>query len=566
MLRVRRRLLAPAAVALAIALAPATASADEVDDLIAVVDEKPAGMNEETWKEERRDAAKQLGKLGDTRAVPALIRVVETESFDVVAEYAIESLGKLGDDRAVPVLRQVAGDSSRDRYARELARKALRKLGASADGGGGDDDDGGGALVGSGTGASIGSSADATIDDGPEFSGDTLGATEILTLAAGGASLTYDTVREVASLDGQVDARYRREIERTKMGYGYGGTASVAGGVIDLPGDGSASEAISFAGTGGGDARFYLADSEVYGAVEGGLGLSLSALKRAAQGNSLRETMLGVDLHLGLGVGYGRILDLGEALRLRRIEMALEESRALGRPITGDLAEKIMRAWWALRGEQGAHKRLVATVKILREAGVLLGEPDASTTYKILQILVDGQLDHRLDGFDVRLGVAESYLVRDDDRVGYDDGRIETVLVRARYGMQMRSTVQEIVGEGSARLRVLADDGVPSPWTAVAAAAWRRYVYSDAFDPIGAFEVRGEVGLSDDDNGMMSSTASRVGGGIGWIWSPSRASQFRLSADASLESGEIFLGASFEAVYGFLDVGFVGKSAYGSVK
>lgn len=570
MRRIRRELVAVTVVLGLLAVAGRDARADEVDDLVKLVSSKPPAMDEDEWREKRRDAAKKLGKLGDKRAVPALIRVVETETFDVVAEHAIDSLGRLGDDRAVPALQDVVADTSRDRYARDLARKALRKLGASASGGGSnksddDDDDGGVGNSGGGSGSSVGSSTNATVADGPSFDEDILAASEVLQLAVGGASLTYDSVREVAVLDGQVDARYWRQLEKPSAGYGYGGRASIAGGLIDLPGGGTASESLVFNGFGGGDARFYLGGGDLYGAVEGGLALSTTALKveRAGGGNTTRELVFGADINAGLGVGYGRVLDVGAGLRLRRIELALAQARVLGRPITPDLAARIMRAWWALRGEQGTHDRLVATVKILREAGVLLGEPDASTTYKLLEVLRDGQLDHRMQGLDVRLGVAESYLVR-DPIVPVADGRVETLLLRARYGMQATSTVNEIVGEGFGRLRVLADDGEPAPWSVGAAAAWRRYAYSDYFDPIGALEVRAEVGLSDYDNG--NAKGSRLGGGVGWIWSPSRASRYRLAANASLESGEFFLGATFEAVYGFLDVGYVGAAPYAALK
>jgi len=48
-----------------------------------------------------RNAAKSLGKLGDKRAVPALIGCVEQECASVGA---VRALGKIGDERAVPAL------------------------------------------------------------------------------------------------------------------------------------------------------------------------------------------------------------------------------------------------------------------------------------------------------------------------------------------------------------------------------------------------------------------------------------------------------------------------------
>lgn len=556
------------AIAFLIWVLPATVvHADEVDDLVGLLSKKPAGMDGDAWKEERREAAKKLGRLGDRRAVPALIHIVETETFDVVAEHAIESLGKLGDDRAVPALQAVAADSSRDRYARDLARKALAKLGAKAEPtSGGGDTTAGGMLTSGGGGTAVGAGSNAAIPDGPVFADDVLAASEVFQLVAGGADLSWDTVRDQTSLAGDAQARYQRNVETRSRGYTYGGDVKLAAGAIDFSGDDSGSQSITTDIGVHGDARFHWNDGPIYGAALGALGLSVSAIKvsRPGMDNNTKEMRTGADVHAGLAVGHGRVIDLGEALRLRRIELALEKARVLGRPITPDLAARLMRTWWAMRGEQGAHGRLVATVKLLREAGVLLGEPDASVSYQLLQVLLDGQLTHRPDGVDLRVGVAESYLVRDDD-TPVPDGRIESLLVRARYGRQLASTTTEMVGEGFGRLRVLAGDGEPSPWSAGAAAAWRSYVYSDHFDPIGALEIVAEAGISDDDSDQIG-LATRLGGGVGWLWVPNRASQFRLRANLAIESGEVFLGATFEATYGLLDVGFVGPSSFGAFK
>ena len=55
--------------------------------------------NREDWQV-RRFAAQALGKLGDRRAVPALIASLRDES-DLVPPAAAEALGELGDLRAV---------------------------------------------------------------------------------------------------------------------------------------------------------------------------------------------------------------------------------------------------------------------------------------------------------------------------------------------------------------------------------------------------------------------------------------------------------------------------------
>ncbi|MCE9574501.1 MAG: HEAT repeat domain-containing protein, partial [Deltaproteobacteria bacterium] len=130
--------LAPIAIA-----APRIAHAQEdVSALIKLVDEQPAGMDRAAWKEKRREAARKLVASGDKRAVPVLMKVAASETFDIIGETAIEGLGTLGDPQAVPTLQQIEADPSRDAGQRTLARKALAKLGAKpsaavAPGGGG---------------------------------------------------------------------------------------------------------------------------------------------------------------------------------------------------------------------------------------------------------------------------------------------------------------------------------------------------------------------------------------------------------------------------------------------
>lgn len=57
----------------------------------------------------RRNAARALGKLGDTTAVPALIQCLECDDF-YVREAAAQSLGMLGEKRAIaPLIRLLDG-------------------------------------------------------------------------------------------------------------------------------------------------------------------------------------------------------------------------------------------------------------------------------------------------------------------------------------------------------------------------------------------------------------------------------------------------------------------------
>jgi len=557
-------------VSLLLALAAPTAFADkdDVDALIALVAKKPAKMDREEWVEARRDAVRKLGRLGDTKAVPVLNRVVENEKFDVVAEMAIEALGQLRDDRAVPVLQAVVADTSRDRYVRNAAKKALRRIGvepSTASGKSSGKDGDGGITVPRG-GSILGDDARYDILAGPELPDDVLAVSERLTFAAGDVALGYDTRRETAVLTGDVSALYEKVVEKQKLGYSYAADADLAFGVIDLPGDNTLSRAGSLSVAGDGEARMFLGDGKFYAQGQLAAGISAIHFRNSEPAGVSRETFLGGNLAAAIGGGWGRVIDVGEGLRLRRLEHVLAQSRMLGRPIGDDLARKLQRAWWALRSEQGAHRRLLATVTILRDAGVLLGEPDAGTTYKLLQVLLDGQLDHRLRGLDIRAGAVEAFLMREEGSPSESlDGRHESLFSMARYGRQNNDALGEIVGTAFATYELGDEDaGELSPWVVDARVAWRRFFYSDAFDPIGALEFTGAAGLSnagidsDDPNG---GTASLLGASVGWRWSPARASHYRLAGSLRMETGEMFIGITFDATYGMLDTGFVGGTA-----
>jgi HEAT repeat protein len=120
--------LGAALIAAALGVAPAAAQPADVAAQIKLVESQPADMDRSTWKERRRDAARKLGQSKDRRAVPVLIKLAETETFDIIGEIAIDALGNLGDPSAGPVLQRIVADPARDKGQRDLARKALGKL------------------------------------------------------------------------------------------------------------------------------------------------------------------------------------------------------------------------------------------------------------------------------------------------------------------------------------------------------------------------------------------------------------------------------------------------------
>ena len=609
---------------LAASAAPAWSQPVDVPALQKVIETQPAGEDRSAWKEKRREAARKLGQSKDKRAVPILIKLAETETFDIIGDIAIEGLGNLGDASAVPVLTKISNDGTRDKATREIAKKALAKLpsGGAApptgggtpptgggtpptgggtppptgggtpptgggttepDTGGGTEPDAGtlgGSTVGgnepSGSGGTIfGGGASPKTDEipaGPALPDDTLAATDRLTFAAGTAALSYDTIRKRPAFDADIAGRYEKRVEREQMAWGFDVGAHVVGGFVN-PEASPMNRGVQLTVDGGGEARFYKGQIYGVGRVAAGMQLDYVSIKNDDPDQTIKDTRMYADLQLALGVGYGRVIDVGSAIRVRRLARTLDAARALGKQIDAPTARKLQLAWWGLRSERSMYRAMVATVAILREAGILLGEPDAGLSYEILTVLRDNQLSLRPSGLDVQLAFGEGYLLRPDP----DDndpqtptvnqrGRVEQLLVSAGYGKQIADDKAEISGTGFGRMRLFADsenpDGAiaqPAPWAFGATGRLRRFAYGEHGDAFGVLDVSGTVIASSDGcTGMdcQSTRGLRIAGEIGFTLFMNQASGIRLAGNVAQDSGELFIGGTLTATYGLLDGGF----------
>ncbi len=572
---------AGAALGAAVIVIASPVRADDVTGWIGLIEKQPAGVDRASWKEQRRDAARKLAAAKDRRAVAIFIQLADGETFDIIGEIAIEALGNLGDAAAIPTLEKIAADASRDRTQRDLARKALGKLGAkpakppvvtppvttvttppvttvttppvttvttppTGDGGGG-----GEPVTGLGD-ALLGNAPGAQPADAPTFADDVLAASESVTLSAGVASLAYDTVRDRLAFDLDAAGRYRRRLERDAMAWGVEGGARVIAATLDPAGD-DRSRALIVDADAIGEIRFY-GGSKLYGLGTAAFATQIQYLGiEKAMGTPLRDVRFASDVQLGLGGGYGRVLDVGTRLRLRQLEQRLRHDRALGRPIDDDVARKLQAAWWALRRDRTGFRQLAATVSILREAGVLLGEPLAATTYELLEVLRDPSFDGRADGLDVQLLFGEGYLLREDEPA-VPEGRIEMVLLRGRYARNL-GLASDVQAHLDGRYRILAPEDVPSPWRISVGGGWRRFVHGDHGELLGGLDVGAELTASDDDVDATD-LGTALAATVGWSATLNHASRIRLGADVRIEASEVFLGASLTASYGWLDAGF----------
>jgi hypothetical protein len=574
-------------------------SSVDVPALIKLAEQKPEEMDRGEWKEKRRDAARKLAASKDKRAVPVLSKIAAEETFDIIGEIAIEGLGQIGDSSAAPTLQKIAADASRDKKQRDLATKALGRLGVKptvtekpiekpvekiplateplqpsnkvvptpvkepvvTEPSTPPVDtatepttppDTGLAAGGLGVAQTFTGETVAAIT-APEFTDDNLAITDRLTFAIGGASLGYDSVRKRTAFNADVAASYARRVEQTSRAYGYGGDARVVTGYINPDGP-SKSKGAQVVLSGGGEYRFY-GGPGLYGVGRGKASAQLtylSIVQNDPNDDPFKDVRTAADLGLALGVGYGRVVDMGSRIAVTRIEQALRNNRALGKSIDDATAVSLQRIWWSHRKASSGQSVLLATVAALRAAGVLLGEPDVATTYEILNVLRDPQLVDRFRGFDIDLTFGESYLVREDtpENPMVDKGRVEQIFLRGQYGRQLSDNL-DLGGEAFARLRVLAAENTPAPYAAGIAATLRRFTYNSAGDPIGTIDARANAAISNDDR-MDTNAGLSVGAELGFTYWLNQASGLRVAANASFDSGELFIGAKIDASYGLL--------------
>ncbi|HET9992464.1 MAG TPA: HEAT repeat domain-containing protein [Kofleriaceae bacterium] len=583
-------------------LASAIAAADAVPDLVKLIENQPNDMDRSVWKEKRRDAARKLAQSKDKKAVPELEKLAESETFDIIGEIAIEGLGTLGDSSAVPTLQKIAADESREKSQRDLAKKSLAKLGASATATKpperndkppekpperndkppekpvtgletatnptGTATTATTTTVATADGAIDSSTGSHLIDSGaakpaadmpalPELPDDTLAAYDRITFAGGTASVAYDTGRKRLDAAADLSGLWQHRIERDAMAWGADAGAHLVTGLINPDGR-AQTRGAQLDVNADGEARFY--SGQVYGIGRAAASLQVDYISDVDAMNAMNDykqtTTLG-DLQVALGGGYGRVLDVGAAIRVRRLARTLDAARALGKPIDAATSKKLQLMWWALRGERSTYRSLVATVAILREAGILLGEPDAGLAYEILNVLRDTQLFVRPSGLDINVTFGEGYLRRPAGLVAQDfeNGRVEQLLVNAGYGTQLDDDKLEIAGTAYARYRLFAADGTPAPYGAGATAHMTRYTYGDHGDPFGMFDLTGIVEVSSDDR-MNTDKGLHLEGQLGFTMLFNQASGLRLAGSIAEDGGTIFFGANLQATYGLLDAVF----------
>lgn len=481
--------------------------------LLELLRKKPAGLNKDAWRAQRREAARELGRLRERRAVPALLQIVRRERFDVILEIAIDALGNIRDRRAAEPLKKLLHDPSLDAYVRDAVASALKKIGA-------------GRKtaprrprrprrpkqpqtptepiqepVGSHNRYLFGALPKLKLELPDD---DVLAKASVLELAGSTGEFSWDSGSERTTASLALATRYRLQIERTKLGLTIDGSGQLGFGLDNPPGDDNTAWLFDHALQLNPELRYYPFQNDaakLFGQITAGIGYGMIV---ASPANSLENRVdFAARLSVAVAPGWGRILDIGPRLRLRRVERVLRRAGLLeGNAIDEATGRALMQLWYQLRNTIGTYAQLGYTLRILEGAGALGAKVDPATAYRLVRILDDPQLIGRRDGLMARLGYGYARtLVKDlgDDDLGFLFGDVE-------YLRQV-GTTRELGGRLSFYWSHL---GSPDTYNVSFRSFYHWYLYNRAFDPLGAIGATVEAGISNQPGSGFSD------GGVGW--------------------------------------------------
>ncbi len=492
------------------------------DKLLQLLKARPRGMKVDTWREQRREAVRELGRLKERRAVPPLLRIIDKERFDVILEIAIDALGQIGDRRAVGPLKRLLDDPSLDAYVRDAAAGSLKKLSGRS----GTTTGTSGrprprttprsttaptptptparpAGVSSATNQATGAFAKLPELKLPELGVNVIARSTRMDLVVGAGHYRWDGRTDRSSAGFTLLSRYRRQLEAKRVGYTIDAAADFSFD-LDTPPSGDSSWQIGHHLQLNPEIRFYPFSRDVpllFGQLSGGFGYGLGVSRVPATPDK-RVAFAGT-LSAGGGPGYGRVVDIGPRLRMARVARVLRKAGAIEGDLDPTIGTKIIQAWYELRNRIGSYQRLGQTLRLLRKADLLAkGRLDPAVVYRLIRILDDPQLQDRFEGFMFRAGYGYARsLVKDNDDV-------TLAYAYATASLQHQRGTTRGLG---ADLRFFYNMwGTPDTYNVQLTGHYAWYLYNRAFDPLGAIEASFSAGLNNQAG------AAFEGGGLAY--------------------------------------------------
>ncbi len=571
----RRLSLASALLCAVLGLAVATPARvaladDHADKMLNLLKKRPRNKTAEAWLEERREAARELGRLKDKRAVPILLQIITKERFDVILEIAIDALGEIGDKRAVGPLKKLLNDPSLDAYVKDAVAGALKKLG----------EEGPKPPVEPPTkGPKNPKKPDENPDEGPEtretppeppperdlatrlarlhqpFGGlpaldlhlapDLIAKLDRWDFGVGAADLRWEKAADTLSGGVMLASRIRRQVERRALGYTLDGALGFGFRAMDPPRS-EASWSLTHTLNFNPELRYYPFQRDLpllFFQVSGGLGYGLGVASHAL-GYDKRVSFAGT-LSIGGGPGYGRIYDIGARLRLRRLAAVLKRAGVLTGHIDKAVGDQLIAAWYQLRNRVGSFFQLGYTLDILHRGGLLTKETlDPATTYRVIRVLDDPQLEDRPEGMMFRLGYGYGRtLVKDGE--GVDLGFL---YITGEHAWQI-GTTRALESSLKFYYQML---GEPDTYGLTAQIAFSQYLYNTNLEALGALSATLSGGFNNQPGATFDS------GGLGWQVMVggaytrmfTRATRVAATLQLGITSGSPLILIGLEARYG----------------
>ena len=539
------------------------------EQLLRLLQSRPRGMSREAWREQRREAVRELGRRRDRQAVPALLQIVRTERFDVILEIAIDALGRIRDRRATGTLKRLLADPSLDGYVRDAAASALKRI-AEASSSRAPPTPRPASAQASHKPAPALSPADRAKPPalGPKpatFRGlrrlrsqvpqGLIALDDRLEIGVGSASLRRDTGAAQTSATLHASCGYRRQVEKASLGYSLELGTGLDFDFADPP-QKDATWNIANEGSASFEMRAYPFLSDVprlFGQISGLADYAVSSTRLPLSAD--KRFHFGSSVGVALGPGYGRIFDVGPTLRLRRVLRVLRQAGLLKQRPSVAIANQIRYAWYALRNEIGSYQQLGHLLRVLHQAKLLLAPVDAATTYRLVRILDDPQLIDRYQGLLARAGVGAG-------RRFMQEARDRTALYaygQARF-TQQRGTTRAIVAELDFGYDFRAS---PDVYNIGANARYDWYFYNRAFDPLG--RVSGGIRLAlgnlpgaafEDASPAVTALAT-----MDYTRFFSRGSRISLQMEAGVENGGLSVLIGLSGSYGINRGVFNGTAA-----
>ena len=488
-------------------LAPLAASGQSAaaEPLLAILKRRPANLDQETWRTQRREAARELGRQRERRAVPLLLGIIEKERFDVILEIAIDALGNIGDRRAIEPLRGLLADPSLDAYVRDAVAGALKKLGSAASAPSvkknprrarrsAKSAEGGKEANGSEPSEKRGF---ARLPDLrlAEPNDDLLSRSQRLELLLGSARFDWEGRTERTQLDLALGGHYLLREERKTLGMTIDAAGDLGFATISPKAADASTWQLTHQLQVNPELRFYPFQKDLpllFGQVSGGAGYGM---RFDSAPNALDNAFrFASTLAIAVAPGYGRVIDIASKLRLDRIVYVLRQAGLLEPVVNIDrtTANQIFAMWFQLRDKIGSYSRLGYTLRLLRKANLLRDEVDPATAYKLIRILDDPQLFDRRQGYSFRLGYgyARTILLDGPDLdLGY-------LFSTASWHRQV-GTSRELGAE--ARF-VWSHVGEPDTVSVTFDGYYNWYRYNRSLDPLGGYGVVVSTGLSSQSS------------------------------------------------------------------